>query len=74
MNLSFWSDENHLLVRRAIGLGWSINFKYIARKLGLFKEDQPQGTQQTPKSEPTPESREDHLRRQIEVSKYEERR
>ena len=73
MNFSFWSDEDRLFVRRKIGLGWSINFKHIARKLGLIKEHQPQRSEQLPKSETTPESREDRLRRQIEASKYEDR-
>jgi len=74
MDFSFWSDEDRLFVSRRLGFGWSINFKYIARKLRLLKEQQTQLSEPAPESEPTPESREERLRRRIEGSKYEDRR
>ena len=74
MELSFWSDEDRLLVRRRIGFGWNINFKFIARKLGLLKSlVRPVTDEDLPKSEASPQSQEDHLREQIEASKYEEK-
>ena len=40
MSFSFWSDEDRLFVPRL--LGWSINFKYIAKKLGWIKTTAPE--------------------------------
>ncbi len=74
MDFSFWSDEDRLFVSRRLGFGWSINFKYIARKLRLLKEQQAERSEREPESEPTHESREERLRRRIEASKYEDRR
>jgi len=74
MRLSFWSDENRLFVQRRIGLGWSVNFKYIARKLGLVKDSPRLINENKPKSETSAESHQDRLRKQIEASKYEEKR
>ena len=74
MSFSFWSNEDRLFVSRRIGLGWNINFKYIARKLGLIKGSPQVTGEQAPKSETTLENREDRLRKQIESSKYENRR
>ncbi len=74
MNFSFWSDEDHLFVSRRIGFGWSLNFKYIARRLGLIKGASHHIDEEAPKSEPSAESQQDHLRKQIEASKYEEKR
>ena len=74
MNFSFWNDEDRLFVSRRIGLGWSINSKYIARRLGLVKESPQLTGEQAPKSETTLENREDRLRKQIEASKYENKR
>lgn len=74
MAFSFWSDEDHLFVARRIGFGWSINFNYIARKLGLIKGASHSIDKEAPKSEPSAESQQNRLRRQIETSKYEEKR
>lgn len=74
MNFSFWSDEDRLFVQRRIGLGWSINFKFIARKLGLIKDLPRSIIQDEPKIETSAETKQDCLRKQIEASKYEEKR
>ena len=71
MSPSSWSDEERWFVPRRFGLGYSINFKHLARKLGWIK----------PIDEPTPdpaempgasESREDRLKRAVERSRYED--
>ena len=71
MSFSFWSDEDRLFVPRL--LGWSINFKFIARKLGWIKtpagEDEPAASENL---ETPPESREERLRRAIERSRSED--
>ncbi len=73
MELPFWSDKERLLV--AWPLGITVNFKFIARRLGLVK---PTASVRKPdelrESVPARESRDDRLRRQIEASKYEEKR
>ena len=73
MKLSFWSDEDWLFVQRRIGFGWSINFKFIAKKLGWIKslphEDRKQSVEK-----PEQASHIERLKRQIEDSRYEERR
>ena len=70
MNFSFWSDEERLFVPRL--LGWSINFKLIARKLGWIKPRmdliRPPGYEG---DEASSESRVDRLRRAIEQSRHE---
>jgi|AntAceMinimDraft_17_1070374.scaffolds.fasta_scaffold02936_7 hypothetical protein len=74
MKLSFWSDEDRFFVQRRIGFGWNINFKFIAKKLGLVKAlPQPVAEEELSKSQSSPQTRQDHLREQIEASKYEER-
>jgi len=71
MSFSFWSDEDRLFVPRL--LGWSINFKFIAKKLGWIKpsasEIEPP-THQDP--ETSSETREERLRRAIERSRSED--
>ena len=71
MNFSFWSDEDRLFVPRL--LGWSINFKFIAKKLGWIKtptpEIEPPATDET---ETSSETREERLRRAIERSRSED--
>ncbi len=74
MTFSFWSNEDHLFVSRRIGFGWSINFKYIARKLDLIKDSPRLSSEDKPKSEAFSNSQQDLLRAQIEASKYEEKR
>ncbi len=70
MELPFWSDQDRPFVVWALGI--TVNFKFIARRLGLVK-----AASSVPKTEPLKESvparksREDRLRRQIEASKYE---
>ena len=71
MNFSFWSDKDRLFVPRL--LGWSINFKYIAKKLGWIKppvhEAEPAGPEE---HEASSETREDRLRRAIDRSRHED--
>jgi hypothetical protein len=72
MSPRLWSDEDRLFIPR-MG-GWSINFKYIARKLGwvkqssLAKPSQPQDPDIPPHDE-TPEER---LKRTVEQSRFED--
>lgn len=71
MELPFWSDKERLLV--AWPLGITVNFKFIAKKLGLVKTaGQSVHKGEAPQSEPVPRSEKDRLREQIEASKYEE--
>ncbi len=73
MELPFWSDQDRPFVVWALGI--TVNFKFIARKLGLVRAAtsvrKPEAIRE---SVPARESREDRLRRQIEASKYEEKR
>jgi len=75
VRLSFWSDEDRWFVPRAFGLGYSLNLKYVAKRLGWVKSapggihaaehdraELPTGVSRT---------REERLRDQIESSKYE---
>jgi hypothetical protein len=77
MSLSFWSDEDRWFVPRRLGIGYSLNFKYVAKRLGLLKS--PQVSSQPPEDSAADvpqehrETREERLRRQVESSKYEER-
>ena len=72
MSPKLWSDEDRLFIPR-LG-GWTINFKYIARKLGWVKP-------LTSKSEAavsdladeTQETSEERLRRSVERSRFEDR-
>jgi len=78
MKLSFWSDENRWFVARAFGLGYSLNLKYAAKRLGWIKPtfDEPAAGDRPPSAVDDTirtESREDRLRRQIEASRYEDR-
>jgi hypothetical protein len=71
MNFSFWSDEDRLFVPRL--LGWSINFKYIAKKLGWIKTSTSEAELPAPdEPEPSSETREERLRRAIERSRSED--
>ena len=76
MSLRFWSDEERWLVPRALGLGYSLNLKHMARKLGWVR---PKASQESPvqvgagDAESRRESRQDRLRRQADESKYEVR-
>ena len=76
VKLSFWSDENRWFVPRALGLGYSLNLKYVARRLGWVK---PNPVMQAGPDAPTTEvlrneSREERLKRQIDASRYEDSR
>ncbi len=72
MNLNLWSDEDRLFIPRM--LGWSINFKYIARKLGWIKPSMsPKGVEDADLPVDTPETSEDRLRRSVENSRFEDR-
>lgn len=74
MTFSFWSDEDRLFVSRHLGLGWSVNFKYIARKLGLIKNSPQPNSEDEKETAPGLKGGEDRLREQIEASKYEQER
>lgn len=73
MELPFWSEQDRPFVVWALGI--TVNFKFIARKLGLVKTaasvQKPEAIRE---SVPARESRQERLRRQIEASKYEEKR
>jgi len=77
MRLSFWSDENRWFVLRTFGLGYSLNLKYVAKRLGWIRSVE----QESPKADgaredvPTgrPTTREQRLRERIASSKYEGR-
>ena len=78
MKLSFWSDEDRWLVQRAFGLGYSLNLKYVAKRLGWIKSS-PSPTEaaviaplDAPRIEV--ESREDRLKKQIQASRFEDER
>ena len=74
---SFWSDENRWFVPRKFGLGYSLNLKFVAKRLGWIRPtlDEPADADQPPCLDDAirTESREDRLRRQIEASRYEDR-
>ncbi len=71
MSPSFWSDEERVFVPR-LG-GWSINFKYLAKKLGWIKSDVVVSVDPLADShETTPQSKEDRLRRSVERSRFED--
>ena len=75
MKMSFWSDEDRWFVPRALGLGYSLNLKYVAKRLGWIKtpaslvEREKEALADAPQIET--ESREDRLRKQIEKSRFE---
>jgi len=71
MKLNFWSDEDRLFVPR-LG-GWSINFKFIARKLGWIKPTVSlKGVEDEDVPLETPETSDDRLRRSVERSRFED--
>jgi hypothetical protein len=76
VKLSFWSDEDRWFVPRAFGFGYSLNLKYVAKRLGWIKsapEEAPE-TEQDRSGPPTDGSRtrEERLRERIESSKHED--
>ena len=76
MKLSFWSDENRWFVPRALGLGYSLNLKYVAKRIGLIKPEEaapPSEEAATSGQTMATESREERLRRQIEASRFEDK-
>jgi len=64
-----WSDENRLFIPR-MG-GWTINFKYIARKLGWVKPIQEPPSSETVNPEAL-KTAEDRLEEAVERSRYED--
>jgi hypothetical protein len=76
MSFSFWSDDDRWFRPRTLGLGYSLNLKYVAKRLGWIRTEgpsecvNPAGTEESPTR---PESRQDRLRRQADESKYEVR-
>ena len=73
MKLPFWSDQDRPFVVWALGI--TVNFKFIARKLGLVQATASvRKPEELRESVSARESRQDRLRRQIEASKYEEKR
>ena len=74
MKLNLWSDEDRLFIPRTLGMGMSINFKYIARKLGWVKPVALTTGDVNPEpSDGHPETSEDRLRRSVERSRFEDR-
>lgn len=72
MSPKLWSDEDRLFIPR-LG-GWSVNFKYIARKLGWIKTPvSPEPSEDADLSADTPETSKDRLRRSVERSRFEDR-
>ena len=76
MRLSFWSDEDRWFVPRAFGLGYSLNLKYVAKRLGWIKptlgEDPAAEHDRTEPPSDASGTREQRLRDRIESSKYED--
>ena len=76
MKLSFWSDEKRWFVPRALGLGYSLNMKYVAKRMGLIKpgEAAASGVEAAASEQMmTTDSREERLRGQIEASRFEDK-
>ena len=72
MKLNLWSDEDRLFIPR-LG-GWSINFKYIARKLGWIKPTSiERAVNEDIPVEEAPETSEDRLRLLVDRSRFEDR-
>ncbi len=68
--MNLWSNEDRLFIPR-LG-GWTINFKYIARKLGWVKTPaalEPTEEQENPAE--TAKTSEDRLRESVERSRFE---
>jgi hypothetical protein len=78
VRLSFWSDENRWFVPRKFGFGYSLNFKYVFRRLGWIRPRlapaEPPENVEAAAAPPGRPSREERLRKQIESSKYEDDR
>ena len=76
MRLSFWSDENRWFVPRAFGLGYSLNLKYVAKRIGWIKPTPGRiPAAEHDRTEPpvdAPRTRDERLRERIESSKYED--
>jgi hypothetical protein len=76
VKLSFWSDEDRWFVPRAFGLGYSLNLKYVAKRLGWIKpapgEISATEHDRTEPSTDVSRTREERLRERIESSKYED--
>jgi hypothetical protein len=71
MSPSFWSDQDRLFVPRLAGL--SINFKFIARKLGLIKrKPQDVKSEVSAPSVEGPESAHDRMKQAVDRSKFEQ--
>jgi hypothetical protein len=67
-----WSDEDRLFIPR-LG-GWSINFKYIARKLRWAKPlPVKREAAVSDLADEIPKTSEDRLRRSVERSRFEDR-
>jgi hypothetical protein len=72
MELPFWSDKDRLFVYW--GLGASLNFKFVAKKMGLVKAASPlQEPEVIPSAEARTQTDRDRLRDRIENSKYEQK-
>ncbi len=72
MELPFWSDKDRLFV--FWGLGASLNFKFICKKLGLVNPPSPlQEPEKIDRAEMRTQTDRDRLRERIEDSKYEQK-
>jgi len=72
MSFKMWSDEDRLFIPR-MG-GWSINFKYIARKVRLVKTPvSAQAPEETDALGKEAKTAEDRLRQSVERSRFEDR-
>ena len=72
MSPKLWTDEDRLFIPR-MG-GWTINFKYIARKVRLVKTPvAPQPIDEPDASAEEAKTSEDRLRQSIEGSRFEDR-
>ena len=69
--MNLWSDEDRLFIPRLLGL--SINFKYIAKKLGLIKRVRTAEPADRPNEPARPASTDDRLRDAIDRSRFEDR-
>lgn len=73
MSPRLWSDEDRLFIPR-MG-GWSINFKYIARKIGWVRKGsptEPERAHERDEMPPHDESPEERLKRTVEQSQFED--
>jgi len=79
VSVSFWSDEDRWFVARSFGLGYSLNLKYVAKRLGWIKtpstaaDPLPSGTRpQREAPDASAKTPEERLRQRIDESKYED--